>query len=93
MTVDKKTGAPKNKSKRMCKHEGIVKRLQQRIAKAIEENRQGKVKALTRLLVTSHSAKFLAVKTVTSITKANTLPEWMEWFGKQNKIKLMLNKT
>lgn len=25
----------------MCKHEGIVRRLQQRIAKAIEENRQG----------------------------------------------------
>ena len=39
MTVDKKTGAPKNKSKHMCKHEAIVKRLQQRIAKAIEENR------------------------------------------------------
>ena len=38
MTVDKKTGAPKNKSKSMRKHERIVKRLQQRIAKAIEES-------------------------------------------------------
>ena len=37
MRVDNKTGAPKNKSKDMRKHEGIVKRLQQRIAKAIED--------------------------------------------------------
>jgi RNA-directed DNA polymerase len=43
-----------------------VYRLQVRIAKAIKEKRWGKVKTLQHLLVTSWSAKALAVKTVTS---------------------------
>lgn len=42
-----------------------VKRLHVRIAKAIQEGRWGKVKALQRLLTRSHSGKVLAVKRVT----------------------------
>ena len=92
MTVDNKTGAPKNKSKDMRKHEGIVKRLQQRIAKAIEENRQGKVKALTRLLVTSYSAKVLAVKTVTSNSGKHTAGvDGVVWKTKQDKAQAQQN--
>lgn len=43
-----------------------VRRLQVRIAKAVNENRWGKVKALQHLLVTSRSARLLAVRTVTT---------------------------
>ena len=42
-----------------------VFRLQARIAKAIEEGRRGKVKALQRILTHSFAAKYLAVKRVT----------------------------
>ena len=42
-----------------------VKRMQMRIAKAIRENRYGKVKSLQRLLSSSFYAKLLAVKRVT----------------------------
>jgi len=42
-----------------------VRRLQVRIAKATQEGRWGKVKALQRLLTRSHSGKMLAVKRVT----------------------------
>ncbi|WP_348625442.1 reverse transcriptase N-terminal domain-containing protein [Mesorhizobium loti] len=42
-----------------------MKRLQVRIAKATQEGRWGKVKALQRLLTRSHSGKMLAVKRVT----------------------------
>jgi retron-type reverse transcriptase len=42
-----------------------VRRLQVRIAKATQEGRCGKVKALQRLLTRSHSGKMLAVKRVT----------------------------
>lgn len=44
---------------------GLVLRLQMRIAKAEREGRRGKVKALQRLLTTSFAAKCLAVKRVT----------------------------
>ncbi|WP_455289668.1 group II intron reverse transcriptase/maturase [Cupriavidus necator] len=45
--------------------EAEVKRLQVRIAKAVQESRWGKVKALQRLLTRSHGGKMLAVKRVT----------------------------
>ena len=38
MTVNNNTGAPKNKANLMHKHEANVKRLQQRIVKAVKEN-------------------------------------------------------
>jgi RNA-directed DNA polymerase len=43
-----------------------VRRLQMRIAKAVQEGRRGKVKALQRILTRSFYAKLLAVKRVTS---------------------------
>jgi len=43
-----------------------VRRLQVRIAKAVKQNRWGKVKVLQRLLTRSFYAKLLAVKRVTS---------------------------
>lgn len=51
---------------------GLVLRLQMRIAKAEREGRRGKVKALQRLLTTSFAAKCLAVKRVTSNQGKNT---------------------
>lgn len=45
--------------------EHAVRRLQVRIAKAAEEGRWGKVKALQHLLTRSQSGKILAVKRVT----------------------------
>ncbi|WP_158796439.1 group II intron reverse transcriptase/maturase [Pedobacter sp. L105] len=54
------------------KHCAVVKKLQVRIAKAVQENRYGKVKALQRLLTTSLSAKVLAVKKVTQNKGRNT---------------------
>lgn len=44
----------------------VVRRLQVRIAKAVKENKWGKVKALQYLLTRSFYAKLLAVKRVTS---------------------------
>ncbi len=49
-----------------------VYRIQLRIAKAVQANRWGKVKALQRLLACSKSAKLLAVKTVMSNKGAKT---------------------
>ena len=43
----------------------IVRRLQARIVKAIQEGRWGKVRALQHLLTPSFSAKMLAVRRVT----------------------------
>ena len=43
-----------------------VRRLQMRIAKAVQENRWNKVKALQYMLTRSLSAKLLAVQRVTS---------------------------
>ncbi len=49
-----------------------VYRIQLRIAKAVQENRWGKVKALQRLLTCSTSAKLLAVKMIMSNKGAKT---------------------
>ena len=51
---------------------GLVLRLQMRIAKAEREGKRGRVKALQRLLTTSFAAKCLAVKRVTSNQGKNT---------------------
>lgn len=47
------------------KAHSIIRRLQARIVKAVQENRWGKVKALQHLLTRSFSAKVLAIKRVT----------------------------
>jgi RNA-directed DNA polymerase len=52
--------------------EGIVFRLQMRIAKAEKAGKRGKVQALQRILTTSFAAKCLAVKRVTSSAGAKT---------------------
>ncbi|MCF8019066.1 MAG: reverse transcriptase N-terminal domain-containing protein [Vallitaleaceae bacterium] len=49
-----------------------VKKLQMRIVKAKQEGREGKVKALQKLLVTSFYAKALAIKRVTGNKGKNT---------------------
>ena len=72
MTAGKLTGAPSTreaaqawKSIDWAKVEKRVYRLQMRIAKAVKIGRWGKVRALQRLLTTSHEAKLLAIKCVT----------------------------
>jgi RNA-directed DNA polymerase len=55
-----------------CFVESHVKRLQMRIAKATQEKRYGKVRALQWLLTHSYSAKLLAVRRVTSNKGAKT---------------------
>jgi RNA-directed DNA polymerase len=54
------------------RHEAVVKKLQIRIAKAVKENRFGKVKSLQRLLTTSFSAKIMAVRKVAQNKGKNT---------------------
>ncbi len=54
------------------KVKGRVRRLQERIAKAVRKKRFGKVKAIQRLLTHSYSAKLLAVKRVTTNKGAKT---------------------
>ncbi len=49
-----------------------VRRLQMRIAKAVKENKWGKVKTLQYLLTRSYYAKLLAIKRVTSNKGKNT---------------------
>ena len=49
-----------------------VFKLQQRIAKAVRENRWGKVKALQRIITRSHYAKVVAVQNVTRNRGART---------------------
>lgn len=49
-----------------------VGRLQMRIAKATQQGKQGKAKALQWMLTHSHSAKLLAVRRVTRNTGAKT---------------------
>lgn len=46
--------------------EATVLRLQMRIAKAVQSKRWGRVQALQHLLITSHSARLLAVRSVTT---------------------------
>ena len=68
--------------------EGIVFRLQTRIAKAEREGKRGKVRALQRILTTSFAAKCLAVKRVTSNQGKNTPGVDGEvWRTSQQKIK------
>ena len=52
--------------------ESNVRRLQVRIAKAVQENRWGKVRTLQYLLTNSYYAKLMAVKRVTSNKGKNT---------------------
>ena len=64
-------GAPVNRTERWSavnwdKAHREVRRLQMRIAKAVEENKTGKVKALQYMLSRSFYAKLLAVKRVTT---------------------------
>ena len=49
MTVNNSTGAPKNKANFMHKHEANVKRLQQRIVKAVTAGLRRHLKAFSRL--------------------------------------------
>lgn len=78
MTVGVKlTGATSNfgshwKSINWNKVKADVKRLQMRIAKAVREGKQNRVKSLQWLLAHSFSAKLLAVKRVTSSKGAKT---------------------
>ena len=71
---------------------GIVVRLQMRIAKAVKEGRHGKVQALQRLLITSFAAKCLAVKRVTSSQGKNTPGvDGKTWSTNQQKIQGILS--
>ena len=54
------------------KAKGDVKRLQRRIAQAVREQRWGKVRVLCRILTRSQSAKWLAVRRVTTNEGART---------------------
>src|SRR5580704_14806121 len=77
MTVRQLMGAPSTddtdwKSINWKKVESEVKRLQMRIAKAVEEKRYGKVQALQWMLTHSYTAKILAVKRVTKNRGAKT---------------------
>lgn len=78
MTVKKLTGAPSANETRNWKainwHKARseVKRLQMRIAKAVQEKRYGKTRALQWMLTHSYSAKVLAVKRVTGNSGAKT---------------------
>jgi RNA-directed DNA polymerase len=77
MTVKKLTGATSTIYKnwnaiQWQKVEVLVKRLQMRIAKAIQEKRFGKVKALQWVLSHSYYAKLLAVRRVTQNSGSKT---------------------
>ena len=65
-------GAPSRSEVDWTKIREEVRRLQVRIAKATQEGRWGKVRALQRLLTHSQSGKLLAVKRVTENRGKNT---------------------
>ncbi len=65
-------GAPSRSEVDWVKIHREVRRLQVRIAKATQEGRWGKVKALQRLLTHSYSGKMLAVRRVTQNRGKNT---------------------
>lgn len=70
------------------KCERKVRKLQVRIAKAQKERRYNKVKALQHLLVTSHEAKVLAVRKVTSNKGKRTAGvDHVKWDTDAKKIK------
>lgn len=69
-----------------------VRRLQMRIAKAVQEGRHGKVKALQWLLTHSFHAKLLAVKRVTTNKGKNTPGvDGVLWKGNPAKMQVALN--
>lgn len=77
MTVNYLAGAPSTTDKswdaiNWQKAKSEVKRLQMRIAKAVLEKRNGKVRALQWVLTHSYSAKVLAVKRITENRGAKT---------------------
>ncbi|WP_347252509.1 group II intron reverse transcriptase/maturase [Legionella sp.] len=77
MTIELSNGAPSAKDNdwntiNWRKVESEVRRLQVRIAKAVEEKRFGKVKALQWILTHSRNAKLLAVRRVTKNRGAKT---------------------
>ncbi|MCP4136432.1 MAG: group II intron reverse transcriptase/maturase [bacterium] len=91
------TGAPSAELKswdaiNWDKVERHVRRLQVRIAKAIEQGRWGKVKALQRLLSRSFYAKLLAAKRVSS-NKGSKTPgvDGIIWNTKAKKLKAALD--
>lgn len=79
MTIDHSIGAPLVPPSAFSwdhipwsKVEKLVQRLQNRIAKAVREQKMGKVKALQRLLTSSFYSKCLAVKKVVQSKGSNT---------------------
>jgi RNA-directed DNA polymerase len=74
------------------KCETRIKKLQQRIVKAQQEKRYGKVQALQHLLVTSFEAKALAVKRVTSNKGKRTAGvDKVKWTTSVHKFKAILS--
>jgi RNA-directed DNA polymerase len=71
-------GAPPHGSPSFCSEQqlaqarGIVRRLQKRIVKAVQQRKWGRVQALQHLLTRSRSAKLLAVQRVTENSGTNT---------------------
>ena len=99
MTVftETKTGAPVDSANKWAainwnKARAEVRRLQMRIAKAVKEERWGKVKALQYLLTHSFHAKALAVKRVTS-NKGKKTPgvDGVLWKGARAKWKAVFS--
>lgn len=79
MTIEYSIGAPLNPVSPFSwdqipwpKVEKLVQRLQNRIAKAVREQKMGKVRALQRLLSSSFYSKCLAVKKVVQSKGSNT---------------------
>jgi RNA-directed DNA polymerase len=91
MTVQRTGALPDNADKWKAidwqKAQRCVRRLQRRIAKAVKEGKQGRVKALQWLLTHSLHAKLLAVKRVTS-NKGKKTPgvDGILWKGPKVKI-------
>lgn len=92
MSVRQLMGAPSThdnnwESINWKKAESEVRRLQMRIAKAVEEKRHGKVKALQWILTHSYAAKVLAVKRVTKNRGAKTAgTDGVVWTTSKQKI-------
>lgn len=76
------------------KMECEVRKLQIRIAKTQKEKRYNKVKTLQHLLVTSHEAKVLAVRKVTSNKGKRTAGvDYVKWDTDARKIEIMRSLT
>lgn len=71
-----------------------VSRLQMRIAKAVKQERWGKVKVLQRMLTHSRDAKLLAIRTVTQNKGARTAGiDGKIWKTRRQKVKALENLT